>query len=178
MRFTVSLKAKIRVVTGKQHKGQIRLWSTSNPLENFLKDSPAKCLQNRLQEKTIPPKRARMINSASSRRTQLGSQAPRRTWQLVNPLGKNQKAKGDQGVTRKEDLHVAMATAQELQIRYSRPPVHHVSSLEAPKPSTAVPGPSKLPGTSTNNLPPQCHLFQYLNGRYLRLAHSLRVEMG
>jgi hypothetical protein len=107
---------------------------------------------------------------------------------ISQPSRQNQKAKGDQpvylnvqcaqGVTRKEDLHVAMATAQELQIRYSRPPVHHVSSLEAPKPSTAVPGPSKLPGTSTNNLPPQCHLFQYLNGRYLRLAHSLPVEMG
>jgi hypothetical protein len=53
----------------KNHKKPMRLWSTINSFDTFMRIGPAKCLQDRLQEKTVPPTRTQMINAASSRRT-------------------------------------------------------------------------------------------------------------
>ena len=62
-------------VSDKHLKKPIRLWSTSNSFDKFMRDGPAKSLQDRLQEKNIPPTRTQMM-AVSSRRTSFRQPEP------------------------------------------------------------------------------------------------------
>jgi len=62
-------------VSDKHPKKPIRLWSTINPFDKFMRDGPAKSLENRLQEKSVPPTRTQMM-AVSSRRTSFRQPEP------------------------------------------------------------------------------------------------------
>ena len=78
----------------KNHKKTMRLWSTINSFDIFMKDGPSKCLQDRLQEKTVPPTRTQMI-AASSRRTSFRLDSNTKPGPS-GEVGTNQKTKGEQ----------------------------------------------------------------------------------
>jgi hypothetical protein len=129
-----------------QEKRSIRLWSTSNPLVDFLKDGPAKCLQNRLQEKTVPPNRTQMINATSSRRGSFLQRSPSTT-QNARQSQKARGSKADPPSSRptfsllnknKSDPALESTAAGPLQRRFSRPSIDRASSAQ--KSSAIAPG--------------------------------------
>ena len=151
---------------GKRDERHIRLWSTSSPLVTFLKDGPAKCLHNRLQEKTVPPTRTQMINAASSRRTSFRQPVSSSNATPIQHIKETQKSGGGrQGtastrpslgkLSRKTISELGAAAGGATGRRSSLPFIDRLSSPEKPPPS--VPGLSRpsglLTGRSNGSMP-------------------------
>jgi hypothetical protein len=132
----------------KHQKKPMRLWSTINSFDDFMRMGPAKCLQNRLQEKTVPPTRTEMLNAASSRRTSFRLDAntkPGPSSSVVsNQSGKGgQKSMGKQPgglklrplqgiLSRNKEPAGVAAVFEGTQRRFSLPSLSPTSAAQAP----------------------------------------------
>jgi hypothetical protein len=130
-------------VSDKHLKKPMRLWSTINPFDTFMRDGPAKSLQDRLQEKTVPPTRSEMINAASSRRTSF------RKPESMTSVDANQNAKAEQRSIAKQSSRPKLQPLQGLLTRNkgsagSVPAIERKTrrlSLPALSPNSAPPAP-------------------------------------
>jgi hypothetical protein len=157
-----------QALSGAHHKRPIRLWSTRNPLDTFMRVGPTECLRSRLQEKTIPPPPTQMINPASSRRTSFrvdenSRPGPSTDGSSKNVAKENQKQKGKSAAlqkgrpplgssTRSQDPIVSVAASDGVQRRFSSPLIYPASSplalsltpLENAQ-NTTTPSPANMP---------------------------------
>ena len=138
-----------QVADGKERKREIRLWSTINPLEDFLKEGSAKCLNMRLQENYVPPARDKMIGSVSSRRQSFMQPLPYKISKAK--VASSSSPPAPKITTRMRDSTLVSGSGKTTQRVLPRPTVDRNSSSQST--SIAVPDLSvdlrDKPGSST-----------------------------
>ena len=136
--------------TDTLHKKPMRLWSTINSIDAFMRIGPAKCLQNRLQENTIPPTRTEMLNAASSRRTSFRLDTNTKPVLSAN-VATNQSGKGGQKSMSRQSGGLKLRPLRHKILSKDKEPAgadtayegaHRRLSLPSLSPTSAAPAPT------------------------------------